>query len=316
MPLTGVATFAGAPPVDWAAAYDFVVFGIPFDCGVGYRPGQRLGPRAIRDASTRFRLPWGDGNPGYWDVEDDRTYLAGCRLADAGDVDPLYTDLDALDRRTETMVAAALATGATPVALGGDHSVTYPILRAFRGHPLDILQIDAHLDFTDEIGGFRRSNSSPLRRASELPWVGSVTVAGVRGIRTSKPAWEAAQARGHRIILARDGLEAALAALPAGRDLYVTLDIDGLDPSVAPGTSSPEPGGLSYRDVRALLRRAAERNRIAGADVVEVNPYLDPGAGTALLAARLAVELMAYAHAASRQEPGLSARTTPPGASP
>jgi agmatinase len=297
MPLTGIATFAGAPLLSAAPSPHFAVYGMPTDVGVGYRPGQRLAPRAIRDASTRYALPWGDANPGYWDVEDDRQCLAGCRLVDAGDVDPLYTDLEALDERAEVLVGALLDAGAIPIGLGGDHSVTHPILRAFGrvGRRVDILQIDAHLDFADEIGGFRRSNSSPIRRASELPWIGEVAVIGVRGIRTSREAWQAAQKRGHRIVLARDGLEAALAAVPEGRDLYVTLDIDGLDPAVAPGTSSPEPGGLTYRDVRAILRRAGARNRIVGADVVEVNPYLDPGGVTSLLAARLALELMASA---------------------
>jgi agmatinase len=301
MPLSGIATFAGAPAVSpsalAAARPHFAVFGVPFDCGVGYRPGQRLAPRAIRDASTRYRLPWGDDNPGYWDVEDGRRYLAGCRLVDAGDVDPLYFDLAALDARTEALVGAILDAGAVPIGLGGDHSVTYPILRAFGrlGAPLDVLQIDAHLDFSAAVDGFPRSNSSPLRRAAELGWLGGVCVVGVRGIRTSPEAYAAAQARGHRIVLARDGLEAALAALPAGRPLYVTVDVDGLDPAVAPGTSSPEPGGLSWREVRALLAAALARNRLVGADVVEVNPYLDPTGVTALLAARLAVELMALA---------------------
>lgn len=300
MPLAGIATFAAAPLLTQEPHPHFAVFGVPFDAATGYRPGARLGPRALRDASARYAMAWGDANPGYWDVEDDRQYLVGCRLADAGDVDPLYTDLDALDQRTDALVGSLLGAGIIPIGLGGDHSVTYPILRAFGalGRPVDILQIDAHLDFTDEVGGFPRSNSSPIRRASELSWIGNVTVIGVRGIRTSRPAWDAAVARGHRLLLARDGLEGALRALPSGRDLYVTLDIDGLDPSVAPGTSSPEPGGLAYRDVRAILRRAGAANRIVGADVVEVNPFLDPSGGTALLGARLAVELMAATYLA------------------
>jgi len=297
MPLTGIATFAGAPLLAQEPRPHFAGFGIPFDAATGYRPGARLAPRAIRDASTRYALPWGAGNPGYWDVEEDQVFLRGCRLGDAGDVDPLYTDLGALDERTEVLVGAVLRAGAIPLGLGGDHSVTYPILRAFAGlgRTVDILQIDAHLDFSQDVGGFTRSNSSPIRRAGELPWVGPVTVSGVRGIRASREAWQAARQRGHRMVLARDGLAAALAALPVGRDLYITLDIDGLDPAVAPGTSSPEPGGLAFREVRAILRHAAQGNRIVGADVVEVNPYLDPTGVTSLLAARLLLEIMACA---------------------
>lgn len=314
MPLTGVATFARAPLVTDLTALqaDFAVYGCPFDAAVGYRPGQRLGPRAIRDMSTRFALPWGPDNPGYWDVADDHWYLRGARLADVGDVDPLYGDLEHLDAGAAALVGGILAAGAVPVGLGGDHSVTYPFIRGcaplfapggpLAGQKLHIVQIDAHLDFTDEIGGYRRSNSSPIRRAAELPFVGPVTVLGLRGLRTNPAAFRAAQERGHRNVLMREireqGLGAALAALPVGEHAYLTLDIDGLDPGVCPGTSSPEPDGFTYAEARAILKAVAARNKVVALDVVEVNPYLDPGHLTALLAARLALEAMAFIHGA------------------
>ncbi len=310
MPFTGIATFARAPLVTGLADLqaDFAVFGIPFDCGIGYRPGQRLAPRAIRDLSTRFALPWGSGNPGYWDIGDDRQYLQGVRLADVGDVDPLYFDLGHLDASAAALVGGIAAAGAVPVGLGGDHSVTFPVIRALAplfaegaplaGRQLQIVQIDAHLDFTDAVSGFARSNSSPIRRASELPFVGGVTVLGVRGVRTNVAAYRAALDRGNRVVLMRtireQGLAAALTALPAGESVYITLDIDGLDPAICPGTSSPEPEGLTYGETRAILQAVAARNRVVGFDVVEVNPYLDPGHQTCLLAARLALEMMAF----------------------
>lgn len=328
MPFTGVASFARAPhvllPEDAATlarlAPDFVVFGLPFDCGVGYRPGQRLAPRSIRDMSTRFALPWGRNNPGFWDVETDRWYLRGAHLVDAGDVDPLYFDLDHLDASAAALLAAATAPTASaanaappiPIALGGDHSVSFPVIRGMAplfatggphaGQQLDIVQIDAHLDFTDTMGGsFQRSNSSPLRRAAALPHVGSITCIGVRGLRTNPEAYHAGLERGNRLVLMQDirtqGLDTALAALPRDRLIYLTLDIDALDPAVAPGTSSPEPDGLTYAQVRALLRAALTQNRLVAADVVEVNPYLDVGQITSLLAARAAMEIMAFAHA-------------------
>lgn len=315
MPFTGVATFARAPlatrPEELAALRPhFAVLGVPFDCAVGYRPGQRLAPRAIRDASTRYALPWGPQNPGYWDVEEDAWYLQGATLADAGDADPLYFDLGHLDASCAHVVGAILAAGAVPVALGGDHSVTFPLVAALAplfapggplaGQRLHIVQIDAHLDYTDTVAGFARSNSSPIRRACELPFVGGVTVIGVRGIRTNPEAYRAALERGHRVVTAArlrvEGLAAALDALPAGAPVYLTLDIDGLDPAVCPGTSSPEPDGLTYADVRAIVRETARRNRVVAADVVEVNPYLDPSGRTALVAARLAVELMGFVY--------------------
>lgn len=322
LPFTGIATFARAPYVQAEVLQPgdahFAVLGVPFDGAVGYRPGQRLAPRAIRDLSTRYALPWGAGNPGYWDIQDDQWYLAGCRLVDVGDADPLYTDLEHLDRSVASLVGAITRARAIPVVLGGDHSITYPVLRAlapcfapggiYTGRRLHILQIDAHLDFTDTVAGFARSNSSPFRRAAELPFVGTITVVGVRGIRTNPEAYAAAVQRGNRIVtmheLRRAGIDAVLEHLPRGEPLYVSLDIDGLDPAIAPGTSSPEPSGLTYDEVRAILRAAAGIGRIVGLDVVEVNPYLDPGGATSLLAARLVIEAMAFAYDGERTSAG------------
>lgn len=303
MPLTGVATFARAPLLTDLTRLqaDFAAFGVPFDAAVGFRPGQRLAPRAIRDISTRFALDWGPDNPGYWDMESDQWYLQGCRLVDVGDLDPLYFDLAHLDRSAEALVRAIRAAGAVPIGLGGDHSVTYPLIRALaQEQDLAIVQLDAHLDYTDAIGGFARSNSSPIRRAAELPFVGEITTIGVRGLRVNPEAYQAALARGNRIVrqseIRRDGIGAALRALPVGKRVYVTLDIDVLDPAVAPGTSSPEFEGMSVTEVRTVLREVARTNDVVGMDLVEVNPYLDHGSMTSLLGARLLVELMAWIH--------------------
>lgn len=320
MPYTGIATFARAPHVllpEGAEAVaqlppDFVVYGFPFDCAVGYRPGQRLAPRAIRDMSTRFAMEWGPGNPGFWDIETDNWYLQGASLVDAGDVDPLYFDVDHLDASAAALVGTAAGVGAVPVGLGGDHSVTFPMIQGlaplfrpggqFSGRKLHIVQLDAHLDFTDTMAGtFVRSNSSPIRRASELEFVGGVTCIGLRGLRTNPQAYQASVERGHSLVLMKEirerGLDAALDAIPEGELVYLTLDIDVLDPAVAPGTSSPEPDGMTYAEMRSLLRATARRNQVVACDVVEVNPYLDVGNLTCLLAARAAVEMMAFIYA-------------------
>jgi agmatinase len=324
MAYTGVATFARAPHIllpERAEELveqrpDFVVYGLPFDCAIGYRPGQRLAPRAIRDMSTRFAMEWGANNPGFWDIETDRLYLQGASLVDAGDVDPLYFDLDHLDASAGALVGAAAAVGAVPIGLGGDHSVSYPAIKAlapffapggrYHGKKLEIVQIDAHLDFTDTMGGtFKRSNSSPMRRAAELDFVGGITCIGLRGLRTNPAAYQAARERGHRLVLAREireqGVQAALDVLPEDSLVYITLDIDGLDPSVAPGTSSPEFDGLTYAQVREILRATAAWNQVIAADVVEVNPYLDVANLTSLLAARAVVEMMAFIHARKQE---------------
>ena len=309
MPFTGIATFARAPfaPEPRTIAADFAVIGIPFDGAIGFRSGPRLAPRRIRDLSTRYALPWGAENPGYWDLETGRQHLVGARLVDLGDADPLYSDLEHLDASVAHLIGATLAAGAVPVSLGGDHSVTLPAIKGLApafapggplaGRRLEIVQIDAHLDYMDDVAGFPRSNSSPIRRVTELAFVGGVTCIGLRGLRTNTGAWDAALARGHRLVRMSDiragGLGTALDTLPEGSDVYLTLDIDGLDPAVAPGTSSPDADGLSYVEVREIVRAVAAHNRVVALDLVEVNPYLDPGDRTSLLAARLLLESMA-----------------------
>jgi agmatinase len=320
MPYTGIATFGRAPYVqlpEGASALleqppHFAVYGFPFDCAVGYRSGQRMAPRAIRDMSTRFAMNWGPENTGYWDIETGEWFLQGASLIDGGDVDPLYFDTGHLDASAAALVGAAVAMGTVPIGLGGDHSVTFPMIQAlaplfgprgrFAGRKLHIVQLDAHLDFTDSVGGFKRSNSSPIRRSSELGYLGGVTCIGLRGLRTNPEAYHASLERGHTLVLMKqireEGLAAALDALPSDELVYITFDIDVLDPAVAPGTSSPEVDGMTYADVRAIIRQTAARNQVIAADVVEVNPYMDVGHLTSLIAARSAVEMMAYIYAA------------------
>lgn len=308
MPFTGIATFARAPHSrDFMAERPhFAVIGVPFDAAVGFRPGQRLAPRAIRDLSTRFALPWGPDNPGFWDAERDVYRLQGAHVVDAGDIDLLYFDTERLDRLTADIVADIRRAGAVPVALGGDHSVSYPVLQGFADmapRSLHIVQLDAHLDFTDEIAGFARSNSSPFRRAAALPHVGPITTLGLRGLRANREAFAAARARGHRLVFQADitrDIETALAALPQGQLVYVSIDIDALDPGIAPGTSSPEFAGMTFAESRAILHAVAQRNTVVGIDLVEINPYLDPGGLTSLLGARLLLELMGEVHAAAQ----------------
>lgn len=314
LPYTGVSTFAKAPLVDRAGDWraGAAALGVPYDWGVGYRPGARSAPRAIREASARYALPPG----GFWDVETGRTRLAGVGLVDAGDVDVLYLDTEETFSRISAAVAEIVARGAVPLTLGGDHSVTFPCVRGFaqafaeggrwHGRRLHILQFDAHLDFRDELLGVKLANSSPIRRASELPFTGRVVNLGVRGLRTSPVDHEAAVRYGATPVLARDIHEATrrdgpeaiarfLEPLPAGEPLYVTIDIDGLDPSLCPGTGSPEPEGLTYTQVKAALRAAGDRHPIVGIDLVEVNPYFDPTGRTMLTAAALLLEALSAA---------------------
>jgi len=277
-----------------AGAFDIGVMGIPYDFAVGYRAGARWAPTAMRQASGRYALP----ALGFYDLAGDRRRLGGVRLADLGDVDP--AQLERADTFARVTRAARLArrVAALPVFIGGDHSITYPLLRAYDDErELHVLQFDAHLDFSDRRNDTGYSNSSPFRRAAEdLPGLAGITVIGLRGLRFDQEAVAAATARGHTLVTAEDvheSLTRVRTALPAGRRLYVSLDVDVLDPAELPGTSSPEPGGLGFRQLVALLTQALAANDVVGFDLMELAPDLDPSGRSQLLAARLLAEGLA-----------------------
>jgi agmatinase len=301
LPFAGIATFARAAHVplegegsDWTA--DVGVLGVPFDIAVGFRPGQRFAPRAVREASLRYALP----PEGFYDLGADRVRLAGLALRDAGDVDVPALEPELARARIEQAARALRARVRLPVFLGGDHSVSYPLLRAFDDvRDLQVVQLDAHLDFTDARNDTRYSNSSPFRRAADdLPGLRSVTTLGLRGLRFDEEAVRAARARGHRLVPmaaleTREARAEAVRQLPEGASVYLSIDVDALDPAVLPGTSSPEPDGLAYGALLQLVQGAAARNRIVGVDVVELAPSLDASGNSALLVARLVMDVVA-----------------------
>lgn len=297
LPFTGPPTFFKAPHLSlwdpWEADVGFL--GIPYDFAVGYRPGARFGPNAVREASGRYA----PGPDGYFEIATERFRLARVTIVDAGDVDPAQLEYAETFRRITQAARVLRSKARLPIFVGGDHSVTYPILKAYEDLPeLYVLQLDAHLDFSDSRHGTRYSNSSPFRRAVEnLPGLAHITVVGLRGLRADPEACRAARARGHTLILARDvqeNLAAVLEALPRERQLYVSVDMDVFDPSVAPGTGSPEVEGLRYGEVARVLEASIRRNQVVGVDLVEVAPTLDPTGVTALTAARLLADVMCY----------------------
>jgi agmatinase len=297
LPFVGIATFGKYPyQPDWSALdAQVAILGAPFDFGTQWRPGARFGPRAIREASTLFAF----GHAGAYDHEDDVTYLGpGTRIVDMGDADIIHTDTDASHANIETGVRAALAAGALPVTLGGDHSINIPCIRAFADHgPIHIVQIDAHLDFVDERHGVRHGHGNPMRRAAEQDHVTGLSQFGIRNVSsTAKEGYDDARRYGSDIQSVRQiraiGAEAAAARVPEGVDLYVTIDIDGFDPSIAPGTGTPSHGGFLYYEVLEFLAILARRNRIVGVDLVEVAPDYDRDGTTAILAAQLLLNLI------------------------
>ncbi len=302
LPFVGHCTFAKAPPVtDWDSIdADVAVLGAPNDMGTQWRSGARFGPRSIREASTLFSF----GHAGAYDFEDDVMYLTRdqVRMVDVGDADMVHTDMAQSNANIEYAVRAILGKGAMPVVLGGDHSIHAPVMKAFEGRgPIHILHVDAHLDFVDERHGVRYGHGSPLRRASEMDHVTGMTQIGIRNVSSSnRDDYDAARAAGSTILSVRDvrrlGTEGVLAKIPQGVSYYITVDIDGFDPSIAPGTGTPSHGGFLYYEVLEIIQALARRSqgRIVGMDLVEVSPAYDPTGSTSILAAQLLLNSLGF----------------------
>jgi len=296
LPYGGVASFVRArlaePDGDWRAT--FAVLGVPFDIALGFRPGARFAPRALREASLRYVPPFSDLNGKVWPDPAGRTDPL---FVDAGDVVLPSLEPELARERITAAARQVKARCRLPVFLGGDHSVTFPLLRAFDDVPeLHVVQLDAHLDFTDVRNDTRYSNSSPFRRACEaLPNLVHVTTVGLRGLRHDPEAVQAARVRGHTLVPMEEvaaSLDAIVTALPEGRNVYLSIDADAFDPAVLPGTSSPEPDGFTYALAMRLIRGVVRRHRLVGLDVVELAPDLDPTGRSELLAARLILETL------------------------
>jgi agmatinase len=293
LPFVGICSFGKYPiQTDWSQIdADVAILGAPFDFGTQYRPGARFGPRAIREASTLFSF----GHAGAYDHEDDITYLAAdkTRIVDIGDADIIHTDTAQSHANIETGVRAILAAGAVPVVLGGDHSVNIPCINAFRDQePFHLVQIDAHLDFVDERHGVTAGHGNPMRRAAEKPWVKGLSQFGIRNVSsTAREGYEDARGFGSDILSVRQirklGIDAVLDRLPKNERFYVTIDIDGFDPSIAPGTGTPSHGGFMYYEILELLDGLCRCGTIVGIDLVEVAPDYDPTGSTSTLAAQL-----------------------------
>jgi agmatinase len=299
LPFVGISTFGKRPYVaDWSAIdADIAVLGAPYDFGTQFRPGARFGPRAVREASTLFSF----GHGGAYDHEDDVTYLGSdVRIVDIGDADIVHTDTVKSHANIKTGVNAILDAGAFPVTIGGDHSVNIPCIDAFAGRgDIHILQIDAHLDFVDERHGVRNGHGNPMRRAAEKSYVTGLTQVGIRNVSsTAKEGYDDARKMGSDIISVRQmrkmGAQEVIDRIPQDAQVYVTIDIDGFCPSIAPGTGTPSHGGFLYYDVLEMLQALAKRNTVVGVDLVEVAPDYDQTGGTAILGAQVLLNFLGF----------------------
>jgi agmatinase len=298
------ATFLGLPAVQVErlapGEADVAILGIPF--GVPYAsPGLTAGcadaPAAVRRGSRRL-AHFAD----HHDFDLDGPMLVAMpplRIVDAGDVTGTPDDGVGNGARAEAAVRGLLGVGALPIVLGGDDSVPIPVLRAYAGHePLTVVQVDAHLDFRDEIGGVRDGYSSPMRRASEMDHVARIVQVGLRGVGSARTSDVAdARAAGNLLVTARQlrehGVAWLLDQLPRGAPVFIAFDMDGLDPSVAAAVSGLSPGGLSFDEASDLLGGVAARCRIAGAAFTELVPERDPNGVSTLALVRLVMRLLA-----------------------
>lgn len=287
--------FLDLPPADGhdRAAPLAAVLGIPH--GVPYEVDDEQrdlasAPAAVRAASQVFVE-----DLDHYDFDLGGPLLDGrpLRVVDCGDVPFTLGDGCGNASRAGAALREIVVRRAVPLVIGGDDSIPPMLARALaERHELHVVTVDAHLDFRDEVDGEREGGSSAARRMLELPQVLSLTQIGLRGIGGSRSdEVEAAHAAGSRIVPAADvhrhGVPWLVEQLPDGGDVLLSIDCDGLDPSVAPGTGSPQPGGLSFRDVAAIVDHLGRRCRIAGADVVELLPSRDVNGLTALTACRM-----------------------------
>ncbi|RPI86850.1 MAG: agmatinase [Planctomycetaceae bacterium] len=293
-PYQGIATFGRRPYRIDPAGADVAIVGVPYDGGTSYRSGARFGPRAIREQSL---LLWGYNNA--LRVDPFQTL----EIVDVGDVDVVPVDIVATHAAVDARLTECLAGGCRVATLGGDHSLALPALRAHarRFGPLAVVHFDAHPDTWDEeFPGRKFSHGTPFRRAIEEGLIDTAAYlqVGIRGPTIGPDDYVDARRLGARMItfdavmdLGVEGVLTEIHEHVGRRPMYVSLDIDAVDPAFAPGTGTPEVGGLSSWQMLHLVRGLKGLN-LVGCDVVEVSPPYDPTQITAILAANLVFEFL------------------------
>ena len=275
-------TFAGLPGCADLSHLDadIALLGIPY--ATPYTPDEPIhsenAPSAIRFESNRYQ-----DDPFAWDFDIDSTLLgySNKSIADCGDLTGNSSDLAGNRWQIQDAIASILAVNAIPVVLGGDDSIPIPVMRAYTGgEPFHVLQLDAHIDWRDDVRGVREGYSSTMRRASELECVAGIVQAGMRGVGSARTQEiQAALAYGASIIPARNimrtGIDPVLQQIPSGSRCFLTIDFDVLDPSIMPAVGAPTPGGLDYQTTIDLIHALARRNSIVGVCLVEFVPEAD-----------------------------------------
>jgi agmatinase/guanidinopropionase len=293
-PFAGIASFMRCPVTRDLGGVEVAVVGVPFDSGTSYRSGTRFGPRKIRDVSP---LLWGYNNP--LAVKP----LEVLKVVDYGDVDVIPPSIEGTLAHITQEVGALLKAGVTVLALGGDHSISLPLLRAHaeKFGPLSVVHFDSHPDTWESEYGreYPHSHGTPYLRALQEKLIDPrrYIQIGLRGPTSGAKDWQVARDWGVRVITLDDALEMGLPAVMAAiretvsGPVYVSFDIDVADPAYAPGTGTPEVGGFTSHQLLQLVRSLKGLD-LVGFDLVEVNPFFDHGDITAILAANLAFEFL------------------------
>lgn len=287
-----LATFMRMPLAERPQEADIGLIGVPYDGALTNRPGARHGPREIRNQSSLVR------------AINHATRIAPFELArvrDMGDVPfTRIFDVEATHAEITAFFDTMVDAGVMPLAFGGDHSVTLPILRAVARAPVALIHIDAHTDTWDSFQGCKFNHGAPFRRAVEEGLIdpGRTIQIGIRGTQNLPEGWDYSESSGMRVVFVEEFHEKGPAAIAAearalvgDRPVYLTYDIDSLDPVYAPGTGTPEIGGLTTFQAQSLLRGLRGLNYV-GADVVEVSPPFDVGGITAMAGAMLGFEIL------------------------
>ena len=289
----GVATMLRLPLVESAEDLDVCFVGVPFDLGTSNRSGTRLGPRQIRAESVLLRP---------YNMATRAAPFDSLRVADVGDIAINPYSLHDSVARIEDGVSALITNGCRPITLGGDHTITLPLLRAMhkRHGKVGLVHVDAHSDINDTMFGEKIAHGTTFRRAVEEGLLDCQRVAqiGLRGSGYTAEDFDWSRAQGFRVVPAEECWFRSLAPLMrevvaqlGEGPVYLSFDIDGVDPAFAPGTGTPEVGGLTASQALEIVRGLRGLN-LVGADVVEVSPPYDPYGTTALLAANLAFEML------------------------
>jgi len=238
-----------------------------------------------------------------WDFDLGGPLLDGrlIKVVDVGDVPGNPNDIDEHYRNAEKVIETLLTRNVMPIVLGGDHGVPIPVLRGFKKWaPITLVHVDAHLDWRDHVNGVRDGLSSPIRRASEMDHIGEIFQIGLRSAGSARPEeMEAAISYGSHLIpdieLQQIGMRSVLDRIPDQSNYYLTIDADGVDPTIMPAVAGPAPGGVTYDQMRTLIHGLVDKGRVVGMDIVEITPKRDLNGITAITAGRFICNLIGKA---------------------